>query len=69
MLLFLLVSRIVSAVLQLLSRASREAVDILQVSTEVATLRERFRALVTAEGAGTCVLAEVISQVAAFLED
>lgn len=43
--------------------------DILQVSTEVATLRERFRALVTAEGAGTCVLAEVISQVAAFLED
>ena len=42
--------------------------NINQMSTEVSTLRERLAAQLTSKGPCTSVLAEVISQVATFLE-
>ena len=43
-------------------------VHILEVTSQVATLREGLMALRTVVGSLTCVLAEVIPQIAAFLE-
>lgn len=43
-------------------------VHIFEVAPQVATLREGLVALRAVEGSLTCVLAEVVTQIAAFLE-
>lgn len=48
---------------------SRDAVNILQVSAQIARLSEGFLAEGALERSQSCVLSEVISEIAAFLED
>ena len=48
---------------------TRHLVHILKVAPQVAALREGLVALGAVVGPLTCVLAEVVAQIAAFLED
>ena len=48
---------------------ARNSMDILKMSAKVATLSEGFLAKGTLKGAHTCMFAEMVTEVAAFLED